>query len=86
VAHFQTTRRHKDGSLIDVSVSVAPIRDTAGRVVGASKTVRDISELQAAHRRIRELNTGLEAEIEQRTGELIAARKTLRTVLDAVPR
>ena len=85
VAHFQTTRRHKDGSLIDVSVSVAPIRDTAGRVVGASKTVRDISELQAAHRRIRELNTGLEAEIEQRTGELIAARKTLRTVLDAVP-
>jgi len=85
IPHFQTVRRCSDGRLIDVSISVAPIRDTAGVIVGASKTVRDISELQSAHRRIHELNAGLEEQVEQRTAELNAARKTLRTVLDAVP-
>lgn len=85
VVHFQTTRRHKDGRLVEVSVSVAPIRDTFGRMVGASKTARDISDIQAAHRHISALNAGLETEVEQRTTDLAEARKTLRTVLDAVP-
>lgn len=41
--HFTTRRRHKNGQLIDVSVSVSPIIDDSGRIVGASKTVRDIT-------------------------------------------
>jgi PAS domain S-box-containing protein len=43
VEHFDTVRLTKDGRLIDVSVTVSPIRDTDGRVIGASKILRDIS-------------------------------------------
>jgi len=44
VDHFETVRKRKDGSVINVSLSISPIRDEAGTVVGASKTARDISE------------------------------------------
>lgn len=44
VEHFETQRLTKDGRLIDVSVTVSPIRDSEGRVIGASKIARDITE------------------------------------------
>jgi len=44
VEHFETERRHKDGHIIPVAVTVSPIRDAAGVVVGASKVARDISQ------------------------------------------
>ena len=43
VEHFETVRRRKDGGLIDVSVTASPIRDSSGRVIGASKVARDIT-------------------------------------------
>jgi PAS domain S-box-containing protein len=43
IEHFETVRRAKDGRLIDVSLTVSPIKDEEGRVVGASKILRDIS-------------------------------------------
>jgi PAS domain S-box-containing protein len=49
VTHFETIRQRKDGVLIPISVTVSPIRDDAGRVIGASKIARDISDrMQAA--------------------------------------
>jgi len=44
VDHFETVRRTRDGRLIDVSVTISPIRDASGRIVGASKVARDITE------------------------------------------
>ena len=44
VYHFETQRRHKDGHLLDISLTVSPIHDMDGRVVGASKIARDIGE------------------------------------------
>ncbi|MEY2555044.1 MAG: hypothetical protein QOF93_188, partial [Verrucomicrobiota bacterium] len=44
VEHFDTVRRRKDGSVINVSITVSPIRHADGRVIGASKIARDISE------------------------------------------
>jgi PAS domain S-box-containing protein len=44
VPHYETTRRRKDGSTISVSVTVSPIRDAKGNVVGTSSTARDITE------------------------------------------
>lgn len=44
VKHFETIRRRKDRSLIDVSLTISPVRDASGNVVGASKIARDISE------------------------------------------
>jgi PAS domain S-box-containing protein len=44
VDHYQTKRRRKDGTIIDVSLTVSPIRDIEGRIVGASKIGRDITQ------------------------------------------
>jgi PAS domain S-box-containing protein len=43
IEHFETVRRAKDGRLIDVSLTVSPIKDEEGRVIGASKILRDVS-------------------------------------------
>ncbi|HST09629.1 MAG TPA: PAS domain S-box protein [Terriglobales bacterium] len=43
VDHFETIRVRKDGSLLNVSVTISPVKDASGRVVGASKVARDIS-------------------------------------------
>lgn len=42
--HFETIRRRKDGRLIDLSLTISPIKDANGRVIGASKIARDITE------------------------------------------
>jgi PAS domain S-box-containing protein len=44
IEHFQTVHRRKDGQDVDVSITISPIRDSAGEVVGASKIARDISQ------------------------------------------
>lgn len=44
VDHFETIRRHKNGKQIPVSITVSPIRDKNGHIIGASKIARDISE------------------------------------------
>jgi PAS domain-containing protein len=44
IDHYETVHRRKDGSLIDISLTVSPLKDAAGRVVGASKVTRDISD------------------------------------------
>ena len=43
IEHFETVRRAKDGRLVDVSLTVSPIKDEDGRVIGASKILRDVS-------------------------------------------
>jgi PAS domain S-box-containing protein len=44
IEHYQTVRLHKNGSRIDVSLTVSPIKNTEGKIVGASKIARDITE------------------------------------------
>ena len=48
VDHFETVRLTKDGRRIDVSLTVSPVRDAAGRIIGASKIARDITEQKRA--------------------------------------
>jgi PAS domain S-box-containing protein len=54
VDHFQTVRRRKDGRLLDVSLTISPLRDSSGRVIGASKVARDITDQKQAERALRE--------------------------------
>jgi PAS domain S-box-containing protein len=77
VDHFETVRRRKDGSMLDISVTVSPVKDPAGRVFGASKVARDITEpkrmeaeLRASEERLRMLATDLEGQVYLRTEEL----------------
>ena len=44
VEHFETVRRRKDGSLVDISLTVSPVRTAGGEIIGASKIARDITE------------------------------------------
>lgn len=48
VEPFDTVRRRKDGSLIDVSLTVSPVKDASGNIIGASKVARDISDRKRA--------------------------------------
>ena len=59
VRHFETERICKDGRRIDVSIMVSPIRDRQGRIVGASKIARDISERKRAEEELRDSNERL---------------------------
>jgi len=54
IEHFETTRRRKDGRLIDVALTVSPVLDEDGRVIGVSKIARDVSEHKRAEKRVRE--------------------------------
>lgn len=53
IEHFETVRRRKDGVLIDISLNVSPIRDHSGRIIGASKIARDITEAKRLQERTR---------------------------------
>lgn len=53
IAHFDTVRIRKDGTKIDVSVSISPVRDSAGNIVGASKIARDITERKRTEEKLR---------------------------------
>jgi PAS domain S-box-containing protein len=54
IGQFLTERLHKDGHRIQVEVSISPVRDAGGNIVGASKIVRDASERVEAERKLRE--------------------------------
>ncbi|MCU1327778.1 MAG: sensor signal transduction histidine kinase, partial [Bryobacterales bacterium] len=67
VSHFETKRRRKDGTLLDISLTISPVKDSLGQIIGASKIARDITEqvtirnaLRAANQSLRRLNGDLE--------------------------
>lgn len=58
--HFETVRVRKDGQRFDASVTISPIKDTHGRVVGISKIVRDITERKRTEESLRLLSSAVE--------------------------
>jgi PAS domain S-box-containing protein len=73
IDHFETVRRCKDGRLIHVSLTISPVRDDAGRIIGASKIARDITDRKRSEQAQRELNELLERRVRERTHELANA-------------
>jgi PAS domain S-box-containing protein len=59
VDHFETVRMRKDGSLLDVALTISPMKDAAGRIVGASKLARDITERKRAEEALRQAQADL---------------------------
>ena len=77
--HFETKRRRKDGSLFDISLTISPVKDKDGRIIGASKIGRDITE----RKRAQETQALLIGELNHRVKNTLAsvqaiARQTLR--------
>jgi PAS domain S-box-containing protein len=54
IEHYETVRRHKDGTLLDISLTVSPIVDGHGKIVGASKIARDVTERKRVEENIRD--------------------------------
>jgi PAS domain S-box-containing protein len=65
IDHYETVRRHKDGTLLDISLTVSPVKDSYGRVIGASKIARNITDRKRAEAELRDS--------ERRLQELLAA-------------
>jgi PAS domain S-box-containing protein len=68
IDHFETVRQRKHGSLITVSLTVSPVRNAGGKIVGASKIARDITEANRAQEQI----SFLAREAEHRSKNLLA--------------
>jgi PAS domain S-box-containing protein len=54
IEHMETTRITKDGKLIDIALTVSPVRDDKGKIIGVSKIARDITNMKRTERRIKE--------------------------------
>ena len=76
VDHYSTVRRRKDGALIDVSLSVSPIKDFSGRIIGASKIARDIT----AQKRAEEANARLYEAAQREIASRERAEAALREI------
>jgi PAS domain S-box-containing protein len=100
IEHYETIRRRRDGTPVEISLTVSPVRDAQGRVVGASKIARDISERKRAQEQqkllLREMSHRLKNLFAVATGVVtLSARyantpeemaKTVRDRLDALSR
>lgn len=77
VEHYETIRRRKDGRLINVSLTVSPVKDSEGRITGASKIARDITvrkqieeALRESQQKLAEANAALDEKVRERTASL----------------
>lgn len=84
IDHYETLRRHKNGSLVAVSLSVSPIKDHTGKVVGASKIARDITEQKRTELALKEAKEAAEAANRSKDHFLAVLSHELRTPLTPV--
>ncbi len=77
IDHFDTVRVRKDGTKLEISLTISPVRNAAGEIIGASKIARDISarkrverELHESEQRFRTLADALDTQVQFRTQEL----------------
>ena len=85
VDHFETERVRKDGTRVDVSVTISPVRDARGRIIGASKIARDITQKKESERELVTRAGDLEStvqghsrELEQRSAEILEQAEQLQ--------
>ncbi len=92
IDHFETVRVTKDGRLLNVSLTISPIRDNNGVIVGASKIARDITSqkaaeaaLRVAHEQLQMRADSLEAQVATRTTQLLDSLHELETFSSSIP-
>ena len=76
---FQTTRRHRDGRIVPISISISPIKSRAGKLVGASSIARDISETRESDRRLRLLMREINHRVKNQYAVILAVIRQTAT-------
>ena len=79
IDHFETVRKTKDGRRIPISLTVSPIRNAQGIVIGASKVARDITDRIAAQQSLQRAHEELEQRVRERTAQLSESNESLRS-------
>jgi PAS domain S-box-containing protein len=82
IDHYETMRQHKDGKIVFVSLTVSPLKDATGNVIGASKIARDITRQKHAEMVLREQANVLA--LLETTGKAIGSKLDLQKVLQTV--
>ncbi len=85
LSNFSTRRQDRNGTTIDVSETISPIRSANGTIIGVSTMARDISEQKAAETKIRELNASLEQQVRERTVQIENYSILQRTIVSNAP-
>jgi PAS domain S-box-containing protein len=92
IDHFETMRITKDGRLLNISLTISPIRGSNGAIIGASKIARDITAdksarraLAQAHEQLKLYADRLEAEVAVRTAQLRDSIEELETFSSSIP-
>lgn len=81
INHYETVRRHRDGHLIDVSLTISPIRDTDGNLIGASKIVRDITQQKRVEQGLRDSQARFQGIIDSAMDAIISIDESQNIVL-----
>jgi PAS domain S-box-containing protein len=82
IHRHETIHIAKDGRRIDVSLTISPIKDNAGKVIGASRITRDITERKRTEAELEAWQRQLETRVEERTIELVVAHKQLQAQIE----
>ena len=82
IDHFDTTRVTKKGKQVPVSLTISPIRDSSGKVVGASKVARDITDRKTAEDVLKQSRDELEFQVQRRTESLRQLSSYLQRMQD----
>src|SRR5262249_53206292 len=85
ITDFETVRLHQDGSRVEVSVSISPLRDAGGALIGAATIARDVSQRQRTERQatfLAELTQQLSSSLDYRTTLETAARLVVPVLAD----
>ena len=84
IEHFETVRRRKDGRMVDVSLTISPVRDLTGRIIGASKIARDISSRRRFEEAQREADRRKDEFLAMLAHELRKPLAPIRSSLDVL--